>query len=56
MGWVPLGKTRDSWERRGGVLTVEFLENALYGAGTAAAGHCDGEFVGVGHFGSAGWS
>lgn len=31
--------------RRSAALTIEFLENALHGAGAAAAGHLDVELV-----------
>jgi hypothetical protein len=30
------------------ILTIELLEDALYGAGAAAAAHADVELVGVG--------
>jgi hypothetical protein len=33
---------------REGILTIEFLEDTVDGAGAAGAGHGDGEFVGVG--------
>lgn len=47
--WVGGGR----WEDEGGGFTLEFLEYSLHGAGAAAAGHGDVEFVEVvcGHFG-----
>lgn len=43
---------KEGGSERGGWITVEFLEDSLHGAGAAAAGHCDIEFVVVfGHCG-----